>query len=117
LSQKYPYLPFDPVAILPLLVKHLPARLLPRLIRTYVLELNVARVEGRLEGETPQERFRYFLQQLCKPEGIFPLLEEYSVLARRLVETLERWITCELELLERLCADWEEICATFPQAR
>jgi type 2 lantibiotic biosynthesis protein LanM len=117
LSQKYPYLPFDPVAMLPLLVKHLPARLLPRLIRTCVLELNVARVEGRLEGETPQERFRYFLQQLCQLEGILPLLEEYSVLARRLVESLERWVICELELLEHLCADWEEICATFPQAR
>lgn len=117
LLQKYPYLPFDPVAILTLLVQHLPARLLPRLIRTYILELNVARMEGRLEGETPQERFRYFLQQLCQPEGILPLLEEYPVLARRLVESLDRWVTCELELLERLCTDWEEICVTFPQAR
>lgn len=116
LSQKYPQLPFDATAILPLLVQHLPTCLLPKLLKTYVLELNVARVQGHLQGETPQERFRYFLQQLSQPKGILPLLEEYAVLARRLVETLERWVTCSLELVERLCADWEEICAAFPQA-
>ncbi len=117
LSQKYQHLPFNLTTIIPLLVQHLPNRLLPCLIKTYVLELNVARVEGRLQGETSQERFQYFLQQLSKPEGILSLLEEYSVLARRLVELLECWVTCSLELLERLCADWEEICTIFPQAR
>jgi len=117
LSRKYPHLPFKLAAIIPLPVQHLPARLLPCLLKTYVLELNVARVEGRLQGETSEERFQYFLQQLSQPESILPLLEEYSVLARRLVELLERWVTCSLELLERLCADWEEICANFPQAR
>lgn len=117
LLQKYPHLPFDSTAILPLLVQHLPTRILPRLLKTYVLELNVARVEGRLQGETAQERFQHFLQQLCQPDDILSLLQEYSVLARRLVETLECWVTCELELLERLCADWEEICRTFPRVR
>jgi len=116
LLQEYPHLPFESTTIILLLVQHLPSRLVPKLLKTYVLELNVARVQGHLQGETPQERFQYFLQQLSRPEGILPLLEEYSVLARRLVETLESWVTCSLELLERLCADWEEICATFPQA-
>ena len=117
LSQKYSHLPFDLAAIIPPLVQHLPARLLPKLFKTYMLELNVARVEGRLQGETPQERFQYFLQKLSQLEGILTLLEEYPVLARRLVETLEQWVACSLELVERLCADWEEICTTFPQAR
>ncbi len=41
------------------------------------------------------------------------LLEEYAVLARQLVEMLDLWVTCELELLERLCADWEQIRSVF----
>ncbi len=117
LQQKYQYSPFNMATIIPLLFQYLPNRILPYLLRTYVLELNVARVEGRLQGETSEERFQSFLQQLSQPEGILPLLQEYSVLARRLVELLDRWVICSLELLERLCADWEEICTIFPQAR
>ncbi len=116
LLQKYSSMPFDPTAGILLLIQHLPARLLPGLIKTYVLELNVAREQGCLLGETPQERFQYFLEQLCRPEGMLSLLEEYSVLARKLVQTLEQWVACSLELLERLCADWGEICVAFPQA-
>ena len=41
------------------------------------------------------------------------LLEEYAVLARQLVEALDRWVACQLELLERLCADWEQIRSIF----
>ncbi len=106
-------LPFDPTTIVPLLFAQVPGLLLPKLLRTIALELNVARVQGRLQGETPEERFHYFLDQLSQPEGMLPLLEEYAVLARLLVETVERWATCSLELLERLCADWEEIKTTF----
>jgi type 2 lantibiotic biosynthesis protein LanM len=112
-SQTYSSLPFDTATIIPLLFIQIPGLILPKLLRTIALELNVARVQGRLQGETPEERFQHFLDQLAQPTGMLPLLEEYAVLARLLVETIERWATCSLELLERLCADWEEIRATF----
>lgn len=113
LVQVYPFLPFDTETIIPLLFAQIPERILPRLLRTIALELNVARMQGRLQGETPEERFQFFLDQLAQPDGILPLLEEYTVLARFLVEEIERWTTCSLELLERLCADWEQIRAMF----
>lgn len=113
LAQRYSVLPFDTETIIPLLFAQMARLILPRLMRTIALELNVARVQGRLQGETPEERFQFFLDQLAQPGGILPLLEEYAVLARLLVEAIERWTTCSLELLERLCADWEEIRATF----
>ncbi len=113
LTQKYASLPFDPQTIVSLLFAHIPALILPKLSKTIVLELNVARVQGRLQGETPEERFQCFLQQLGQHENMLSLLEEYPVLARQLVETLGRWLICELELLERLCADWEQIQAIF----
>jgi type 2 lantibiotic biosynthesis protein LanM len=113
LSQQYSHLPFDPKTTIPLLFTQIPGLILPKLLRTLALELNVARVQGRLQGETPEERFGYFLQHLTRPSGMLPLLEEYAVLARQLVETIERWTTCGLELLERLCADWDEIRQTF----
>src|SRR5437588_9591700 len=116
LTQKYTSLPFDPQTIVSLLFAHMPALILPKLNKTIVLELHVARVQGRLQGETPEERFQYFLQQLAQHEPMLSLLEEYAVLARQLVETLDRWVICELELLELLCADWEQIQAVLPPA-
>src|SRR5947209_9819978 len=113
LAQQYASLPFDPQTIVSLLFAHVPVLILPKLNKTIVLELNVARVQGRLQGETPEERFQCFLQQLGQHENMLSLLEEYPVLARQLVETLDRWVICELELLERLCADWAQIQATF----
>lgn len=117
LALHYVSLPFDAETVIPLLFAHVPALILPKLLRTIVLELNVARVQGRLQGETAEERFQYFLHLLANPDGMLPLLEEYAVLARQLVETLDRWIVFELELLARLCADWETICSTFTQGR
>ena len=113
LTQKYASLPFDPQTIVSLLFAHIPVLILPKLNKTIVLELHVARVQGRLQGETPEERFQCFLQQLGQQENMLSLLEEYAVLARQLVETLDRWVKCELELLERLCADWEQIQTIF----
>ena len=109
LSQEYTTLPFDPHTVVSLLFAHIPALIFPKLIKTIVLELHVARVQGNLQGDTPEERFQTFLQQLSQPEKMLSLLEEYAVLARQLVEMLKIWINCEAELLERLCADWQEI--------
>src|SRR5947207_5304503 len=116
LAQQYASLPFDAQTIVSLLFAHVPALILPKLSKTIVLELHVARVQGRLQAETPEERFQCFLQQLGQHENMLSLLEEYAVLARQLVETLDRWVKCELELLERLCADWEQIQTVFPPA-
>ena len=113
LSTTYTHLPFDPECILSLLLISIIEQLITYFIKTAVLELNVARVEGRLHGNTPEERFHDFIQQVIHQKGIPPLLEEYTVLTRQLVECIESWVTREQELLTRLCSDWEEICHTF----
>lgn len=107
------HLPFDPQQIGLLLFPHIFDQLMAQFTRTLVLELNVARIQGHLRGETPEQRFEYFLQQLAQPEQMLTLLAEYPVLARQMVETIERWTTCELEFLQHLCDDWPEICALF----
>ncbi|HEY1348253.1 MAG TPA: type 2 lanthipeptide synthetase LanM family protein [Ktedonobacteraceae bacterium] len=117
LAQKHARLPFSLHNILLLLISHIPGYIDPRLHKTVILELNVARIQGRLQGNSAEERFGNFLRQLRRPAGLQALLAEYPVLARLLVEAIEQWANCELELLERLCADWAEICARFTPAR
>jgi len=106
-------LPFDQGSIYSVWLTCLPGRLIPQIMRTLTLELNVARLEDRLHGDTPQERARDFTHQLRQREVVLPLLEEYAPLARNLVTTIEHWVLCGLEFLDRLCADWEQICQTF----
>ncbi|MEQ9671508.1 type 2 lanthipeptide synthetase LanM family protein [Coleofasciculus sp. G2-EDA-02] len=117
LIETHPSLPFDPSTVEALLFANLPGQLLRILSRTMVLELNVARLQGLLQGDTPEERFKSFLQRLRQPEIVLPLLQEYPVLARQLVISINRWINFSLEFLQHLCTDWLDICTTFsPEA-
>lgn len=113
LSQNYPEVPFEQETIIACLFAGLAQQLTAQIIRTCVLEMHVARTLGSLRGSTPEERFESFIQQLSMPEKAQPLLEEYAVLTRQCMLTIEQWITFSLELLSHLCADWQQICATF----
>ena len=68
LAGSYPDAPFDPASIEQSLAGHLPVPLLQMMGRVMVLELNVARLEGVLAGETSEERFASFVDRLRKPE-------------------------------------------------
>src|SRR5262245_32642404 len=64
LAKSHRVLPFDPSSVTPLFVPSLKASLSRIALRTLVLELNVARLEGRLSGDTGEERHRLFAQIL-----------------------------------------------------
>lgn len=102
---------FDPATIKKILFAPLPAALFELLGRALVLELNIARVEGELAGDQPEQRFQSFLQALRRRERAGRFLREYPVLARLLAEHVERWVAVSLEFLERLCADFAAIRA------
>src|SRR5215472_15971830 len=68
LAASYADIPFDPETIEELLAANLAEPLLAMMTRVMVVELNVARLEGLLTGETPQQRFATFLGRLRKTE-------------------------------------------------
>lgn len=104
----------DPDQLRALLDDALPrARLRSMLARTLVLELNVARLRDDLTGETPHDRYADFIRRLADPAYAARVLQEYPVLARQLVETLDAWVTCQTEFLERLSRDWPAVCTSF----
>ncbi|MEO8550098.1 MAG: type 2 lanthipeptide synthetase LanM family protein [Kofleriaceae bacterium] len=81
-----------------------------------VLELNVARVQGVLSGDTPEARFRAFCESLRRPETQASIAREYPVLMRCLYTRATNWLDATLELLERLAGDWDEISARLAEA-
>jgi type 2 lantibiotic biosynthesis protein LanM len=98
-----------PAEVAKLFEVELPAQLLWMIDRTCVLELNVARLEDRLSGEDPAQRFHDFVESLARRERALALWLEYPVLARAVVECLEAWVEHSLEVLGRLRHDWDEI--------
>ncbi len=113
LTGQHKELPFNPETIGNLFFSSLPDQLLPKLSRTIALELNVWRLQGRLQGETPEERFVSFVEQLNQPVGILSLLQEYPVLARQLLQLVNSWVNFSLEFITNLCQDWSEIRTLF----
>lgn len=106
-------LPFNWEDIEDILCAYLPPQLLRILSRTMVLELNVARLQGLLKGNTPDERFNSFVEQLRQPDVALAILEEYPVLARQITICLNNWVNFSLEFLHHLCDDWDKIRAVF----
>jgi type 2 lantibiotic biosynthesis protein LanM len=113
LSKTRGELPFKTDTVEALLYENLPAPLVSRLSRTLALELNVARLQGLLMGDTPEQRFQSFILRLQEREHALAILEEYPVLARQVVTLIDHWVAFSLEFLRNLCADWDEIVQTF----
>jgi type 2 lantibiotic biosynthesis protein LanM len=95
----------------------LSGRLLWVLMRTMALELNVARVQGLLQGESGEERFASFINRIRQPQVRLELFREYPVLARVVITILDDWVKCSLEVLERWCRDLQMIRETFSPGR
>ncbi|MEW5804557.1 MAG: type 2 lanthipeptide synthetase LanM family protein [bacterium] len=113
ISQTRYDLPFDPGTIEDILLANLPYQLIMMISRTMVLELNIARLQGLLPGDTAEERFCSFLERICQPDLVLAIFHEYPVLARQLVEHIDIWANLSLEFLRHLCSDWDEIRTTF----
>lgn len=109
-------LPFDPATIGPMLLAGLPDQLLWTITRVAVLELNIARLEERIAGGTPQARFDAFIELLRRPGEAQALLESYPVLARQAAVRVGCWADASIELVRRLAADWPDIRAAFGPA-
>ena len=102
-------LPFTVESALQMASATLPYRILPILSRTLVLELNVARLQELLTGETPEERFASFVGRLRDPRTADAILREYPVLARQVLLDLELFREAIREIFSQLAADWPEI--------
>jgi type 2 lantibiotic biosynthesis protein LanM len=113
LNQQHSELPFEPKTVIEMLLTNLTVQLRQILNRTLVLEMNVARLQGLLPGDTPQERFRSFAERLRQREVALAILQEYPVLARQTTICINHWLAFSLEFLQHLCADWHDIRAKF----
>ncbi|KQX71479.1 hypothetical protein ASD48_14025 [Streptomyces sp. Root1310] len=113
LREEVGFLPFDMKKLPGVYLANLAPLILFQLSKPILLELHVARLEGRLEGGTAEERFEDFFRRLRQEGSIVAVLAKYPVLARQLVLTTEQWADYLYEFLTHLCADWQSVRAAF----
>ncbi|QLH25633.1 type 2 lanthipeptide synthetase LanM family protein [Streptomyces sp. Rer75] len=78
---------------------------------TMILEINVARVQGRLaSGQTGDERYALFVDSLSTPEEQHRLWTEYPVLARCVAELLDGWVADRIRFARHLRDDLDALC-------
>lgn len=81
---------------------------------TFILEVNAARLEGRLQGDSGQARLQSFTRQyLDQPQRLRRLLLSYPVLTRLLATISLNWLENSLSLVSAVLADREAIRMTF----
>jgi len=95
----------DPVAARDGFAAGLRRRLVRLATRTLVLELNVARLAGRLTGDTPEERFDDFARRVATRPGLTKLCVDYPVLARLVGQCCLHAVEAGVELLTRFAHD------------
>ena len=113
LAKSYVRAPFDPATIEECLVLNFAEPLLQIVTRVLVLEVNVARLQGVLPGETSRQRFSNFIDNLREPARADQLIAEYPVLVQQAAARLDKCATFVLEFLRDLCADWEHLRPMF----
>lgn len=105
--------PIEPGPVTARLLETLLKRLRWASERTLALELHASRLEGKLQGDTPEERFSSFISSLQQPGTALEILQRYPVLARDACRHADQWAETSLEMIERFVADREEIVRLF----
>ena len=113
LCKNFAVTPFKHEDIIKAFMLNVPKYLTWAVSRTFVLELHIARLEGVLQAETPEERFEEFIKLLQQPSKLYTILQEYPVLTRLVCTILLQWRENFLEFLTHLCQDWGKLQVRF----
>ena len=82
--------------------------------KAMVVEMHQQKKQGLLVGETPTERYRFFVKQFkTNKQRCLQFLVKYPVLARQAARALMQWFEATLELLARFDKDCLELDAQF----
>lgn len=81
---------------------------------TLLTELNVSRLSGLLLGDTKEERYAFFdNEMLGNEEGFFEILEEYPVILSLIALNINQILEEQYHILTHIINDYNEIKAAF----
>lgn len=88
-------------------------KLMALINKTMVLELNVSKVQNQLKGDTSEERFADFIQQLTTKKMRDYINRDYPILVRRITEEADNWLHHSFQFVNRLAKDYTDLVNTL----
>lgn len=86
--------------------------------KTLVLELNILRESSKLKGSTPNERYKYFENNILNDfDFLSNFGEEYPVLVRVMIERVNNWSNFINEITNNLVKDWQALNEQFSELK
>ncbi|MED3981254.1 type 2 lanthipeptide synthetase LanM family protein [Priestia megaterium] len=86
--------------------------------KTLVLELNILRESSKLKGSTPNERYKYFENNILNDFNFLSNFgEEYPVLIRVMIERVNNWSNFINDITNDLEKDWPVLIEQFPELK
>jgi type 2 lantibiotic biosynthesis protein LanM len=113
IGHEHDIIPFEPEAVPHLFIGDLLGAFQRMLAPTMLLQLNLARLQHHLSGDSSAERFENFLARLGDRNFIMRIFREFPVLAQQIVRHGEQWLGNSVLFLRHLSRDWPAIRATF----
>ncbi|ANB56360.1 type 2 lantibiotic biosynthesis LanM family protein [Anoxybacillus sp. B7M1] len=95
------------------LVDSLASKLIRMSSKTLILELNISKLKQELKGDTPEERFHSFIEQKGTKENLIEFFNEYSVLAKLMLNETLLFTNNTIELLERIKDNKQTLIDSF----
>lgn len=81
--------------------------------RALVLELQIAKLESKLSGDTPEARYQSFIELLKQEETRQQIAHDYPVMSRLVLGSISSWHKNGLLILQRLIDDWDKLTELF----
>jgi type 2 lantibiotic biosynthesis protein LanM len=116
IAAAHPDLHLDPEHLLALVYPNIVTQVVNIIARSLVLELHAARERGELVGDTPEDRFNYFVQQLRDRSFAIEILRHYPVLARQVMLAIDQWRRFCAEFVQHFADDWNLVASLLDQA-
>lgn len=94
-------------------LRRLHARIFEAVSRVLILELAAAQTTGHLLGDTPGERYAFFVDCLSDEEFSRDILGQYPALEHQVALICENTLNAQIEFLRRLTHDWPKLKGEF----
>ncbi len=83
------------------------------IIRPMILELNISRMQQEFPGETSAQRFEAFIEHYRQSSNAIGLLQQYPVMARKIIEQVAIFKRACITFLQHLLADYTQLNKKF----
>ncbi|WP_281198502.1 type 2 lanthipeptide synthetase LanM [Staphylococcus felis] len=81
--------------------------------KAIILDINLQSQKNNLQGDTPGQRYNYYINSLSKIKNVYSFFEKYPVLLRKIANVFLNFNNNIIELLDNLKSDYNALCHFF----